>query len=81
MYGSFPSIDHVAQMRMRDIIEIEVEIEGEPKVKKNPRASNMESWKSQIQIAKEVIQWLKQGLGSLEWVDVEDCLQQMVDLR
>ena len=28
--GSLPFIDHAAQMRMRDIIEIEVEIEVEP---------------------------------------------------
>ena len=29
----------------------------------------------------EAIQWLKQGLESFEWADVDNCMQQIVDLR
>ena len=51
--GSLPFIDHAAQMRMDDITETDVEIETEP--------SNMESWKSQIQMVEKAMVWFKQG--------------------
>ena len=48
--GLLPFIDHVAQMRMDDIIEAEVEltleIETEP--------FDMESWKSQIKMIEKL---------------------------
>ena len=58
---------------MDDITETEVETEVEPTVEKNLTPFDMESWKSQIQTAKEAIQWLEQGLGSFKRV-VEDCM-------
>ena len=58
--GSLPFIDHAAQTRMDDIIETESETESE--------LVDMESWKSQLQATEEVIQWLRQGLGSFEKV-------------
>ena len=45
---------------MDDIIETESETESE--------LVDMESWKSQLQATEEVIQWLRQGLGSFEKV-------------
>ena len=58
-------------MQMDDMTKTYVETEA--------KASYMESWKSPIQIAKEAIRWLKQGLGSIYSV-VEDCLWTLADL-
>ena len=53
--GPLPFIDHDAQMQMRDIVEVNVEIEADPYVEINPRTSDMDSWKSKIQISKEAV--------------------------
>ena len=47
--GSLPFIDHATEMRTGDITETKVELEAEP--------IDMESWKSQLQITKEDVQW------------------------
>ena len=42
-----------------------------------PKPSNMESWKSQIQVIEESIQWLKQAFNR---VVVKDHMQTLADL-
>ena len=66
---------------MDDITEIKMEIEAQLAVETKNIPSDMESWKSQIQTTEEAIQWLNQGLGSFIKVIVEDCMQQMANLR
>ena len=44
------------------------------------RTIKVEWWKSQIHHIKEVVQWLKQGLGSFDKVVVEYCIRQLAHL-
>ena len=64
-------------MRMDNIIETKVETKTKLAVETNPATSNMESWKFSLQMAKEAIQWLKQGLGSVDQDAIEGCIQTM----
>ena len=61
--GPLPFTYRAPQMRINDIKEAKVEIEGEPIVDIIPRTSDTESRKSKIQTTEEAIQYLKQGLG------------------
>ena len=67
-------------MRMDNIIETKVETKTKLAVETNPATSNMESWKFSLQMAKEAIQWLKQGLGSFDQDVIMDCIQTRGDL-
>ena len=65
---------------MDDIIETEVEIETKPVVETKVEPVDMESWKSQTHQTIEVVQWLRQGLGLMNKVAIEDCMQTLVAL-